>query len=203
MILERLRPLGRHLGPLLKRLGEGNARWQALSARDRLAVASAAIVMVLALTWLVFARPALETVAHWQRDLPKLRAQSAELDQILSDVPAARGQHSGAGPSESPQAGLDRAGLQGRYRVQVVVNDAPAGTGKAAPAKAWRIQFDEPVPAASVFPWLLAVSARADLEVVGAVLDRADNAAEAGAGSQGHVRGVVNLQSTSLYKDGP
>lgn len=212
---DRLRPLARHLAPARQWLREGTARWRTLSARDRLAVGGAALAMVLAVLWLAFAKPALDNVARWQRDLPKLRAQSAELDQLLSGVPTAQpvaGAGAGAGTaSESPQASLDRAGLQGRYRIDLMVTDAPPTTGKAPPAKAWRIEFTEPVAAAKLFPWLLAVSARADLELTGAVLDRTDGAATASAtaatdpaaGPQGHVRGVVDVQSTPHYKDGP
>lgn len=193
MKLERLRPARQWLR-------ESTARWQALSGRDRLAVGAAALVMALALLWLAATKPALETIAHWQRDLPKLRAQSHELDQVLAGVPVARapGASGATGPSESPQAGLDRAELQGAYRIELVVSDAPPGPGKAPPAKAWRIAFEQPAPAAKVFPWLLAVSARADLEVTGVVLDRTDRN-----DPQASVRGVVELQSTQLYKDGP
>ncbi|UVH57826.1 type II secretion system protein M [Variovorax paradoxus] len=190
-----------HLRPLQQSMREGMARWRALSARDRLAVGIAALLVTLAFLWLVLTRPALDTVARWQQELPKMRAQSTELDRLLAGVPAARG--GGAGPSESPQAGLDRAGMQGLYRIQVVVADAPASAGSTPPVKAWRIEFAEPAPADKVFSWLLAVSARSDIEVTGAVLDRADSAAEAAPGPQGLVRGVVDLQSTQLYKDGP
>lgn len=204
---DRLRPLARHLAPARQWLREGTARWRTLSARDRLAVGGAALAMVLAVLWLAFAKPALDNVARWQRELPKLRAQSAELDLLLSGVPTVQpvaGAGAGAA-SESPQASLDRAGLQGRYRIDLMVTDAPPTTGKAPPAKAWRIEFTEPVAAAKLFRWLLAVSARADLELTGAVLDRTDNAAasDPAAGPQGHVRGVVELQSTPHYKDGP
>ncbi|MDP9602628.1 UNVERIFIED_ORG: type II secretory pathway component PulM [Variovorax paradoxus] len=196
---ERLRPLARRLEPLQRGMQEGATRWRALPSRDRLAIGAAALLVVLAFLWLVLTKPALDAVARWQQELPKLRAQSAELDRLLVGV---RG--SGvAGPSESPQAGLDRAGLQGFYRLQVVVSDAPAATGSAPPAKAWRIEFDKPVEAALVFPWLTAVSARSDIEIIGAALDRADGAAAATGSPQGLVRGVVDLQSTQHYKDGP
>jgi type II secretory pathway component PulM len=131
-----------------------------------------------------------------------LRAQSAELDRLLSDVPAAQAPAT-ASASEAPQAGLDRAGLQGLYRIDTLVADAPPGAGKPPPAKAWRIEFSEPVPATRVFPWLLDVAARADLEVTGIAIDRADAPETSGAQAPGRVRGVVDLQSTPLYKDGP
>ncbi len=67
------------------------------------------------------------------------------------------------------------------------------------PPKAWRIEFTEPAPAGKVFPWLLAVSARSDVEVTRVDLERADSTAD----SQGVVRGAVDLQSTQLNKDGP
>jgi general secretion pathway protein M len=204
---DRLRPWAQRLAPARQWLREGATRWRALSARDRMAVGGAALVMTFALLWLGFAKPALDNVTRWQRDLPKLRAQSAELDQILSGVPTAQpaaGASASGAPSEPPQASLDRVGLQGRYRIDLMVTDAPPTTGKAPPAKAWRIEFTEPVPAAKLFPWLLAVSARTDLELTGAVLDRTDSAsADPAAGPQGQVRGVVDLQVTSHYKDGP
>lgn len=185
-----------------KGLHDATARWQALPARDRLAVGAAVVAMALLLSWLVFARPALDSVTRWQRELPRLRAQSAELDRLLSDVPAARAPAT-ASASEAPQAGLDRAGLQGLYRIDTLVADAPPGAGKPPPAKAWRIEFSEPVPATRVFPWLLDVAARADLEVTGIAIDRADAPETSGAQAPGRVRGVVDLQSTPLYKDGP
>lgn len=199
MISARLRSLARRLEPLQRGMQEGATRWRALPSRDRLAIGAAALLVVLAFLWLALTKPALDAVARWQQELPKLRAQSAELDRLLVGV---RGSGA-AGPSESPQAGLDRAGLQGLYRLQVVVSDAPAATGSAPPAKAWRIEFDKPVEAALVFPWLTAVSARSDIEIIGAALDRADGAAAATGSPQGLVRGVVDLQSTQHYKDGP
>lgn len=203
MISERFRPLARGLEPLQRGVREGATRWRALPSRDRLAMGAAAVLVMLAFLWLALTRPALDAVARWQQELPKLRAQSAELDRLLAGVPGARA-GGAAGPSESPQAGLDRAGLQGLYRLEVVVSDAPAANGSAPPAKAWRVEFDKPAEAALVFPWLVAVSARSDIEIIGAAIDRADGAAAAVPGRpQGLVRGVVDLQSTQHYKDGP
>lgn len=195
---ERLRPLARFLSPTRQLIREGTTRWRALSTRDRFAVGIAALVMTLAFLWLALTRPALDTIAQWRRDLPKLQAQSAELDGILAGVPAANGRH--GAEAEPLQMGLDRAGLQGFYKVHDVVADAPAATGsKPLPAKAWRIEFTGPAPAAQVFSWLLAVSARSDVEVVRADLERADGNADA----QGPVRGAVDLQSAQINKDGP
>jgi len=194
----RLRLLARVLDPARQWVREGATRWRALPARDRFAVGTAALVMALAFLWLALTRPALDTVAQWRRDLPKLQAQSAELDRILAGVPVA-GPRAGA-EAEPLQAGLDRAGLQGFYKVHDIVADAPAATGsKPLPAKAWRIEFTGPAPAAQVFSWLLAVSARSDLEVVRADLERVDGSAD----PQGPVRGAVDLQSTQINKDGP
>ncbi|WP_454902796.1 type II secretion system protein GspM [Variovorax gossypii] len=193
-----MKPLRSH--PALQWLREGKARWQALPPRDRLAASAAAIVLVLAVLWLFATKPALETLSRWQRDLPRLQAQSRELDEVLSGMPAAHAAQ-GTGLSEPPQTGLDRAGLQGAYRIELIVADAPPDAGKAPPAKAWRIAFERPAPADKVFPWLLAISARADLEVTGVVLDRKDGTD--GNDPQASVRGVVDLQSTQLYKDGP
>ena len=199
MIRDRLRALVQRLSPARQFAREGAARWRALPARDRTAVGIAVLAATLAFLWLVLARPALDTVARWQRDLPKLQAQSAELDQLLAGVPVAR---AAPGVAEPLQAGLDRAGLRGLYGLQDAVADAPPAAGKASPAKAWRIEFAEPVPAGQVFSWLMAVAARGDVEIVRAALDRVDGAEDPATGSQGLVRGVVDVQSRQLNKDG-
>jgi type II secretory pathway component PulM len=177
-------------GQRLRALG---VRWRALPARDRLAAAAAGLVLALALLWLFAARPALDKRARWQRELPQLQAQAAELDRLLADAPTAPAP-AGDALREPLQAGLDRAGLQGRYRIDTVVADAPAGAAPAPPATAWRIGFDAPVPAGQALSWLAEVAARGDVEVTAAALDRA---------APDSVRGHVDLQSTSLNnKDG-
>lgn len=163
MIRDRLRALVHRMSPARQFAREGAGRWRALLARDRTAVGIAVLVTTLAFLWLVLARPALDTVARWQRDLPKLQAQSAELDQLLAGVPVAR---AARGVAEPLQAGLDRAGLRGLYGLQDAAADAPPAAGKASPAKAWRIEFAEPAPAGQVFSWLMAVAARGDVEIV-------------------------------------
>ncbi|WP_147400356.1 type II secretion system protein GspM [Acidovorax cavernicola] len=194
----------RSLDPARKMAREAASRWHGLPARDRLGVGVAALTVALAILWLGLTRPALDTVARWQRDLPKLRAQSAELDKLLADVPSAHATpNSAAGGID---AALDRAGLRGRYRLHDAVADGPPAAGSPSqPARAWRVEFPEPVPAAQVFAWLVAVSARRDLEITRVELESIDSLDGSDANDstpQGRVRGAVALQSTQLNKDG-
>lgn len=209
----RLHALAGRWHAAAQRLRAGSARWRALPARDRLAVGIAVLVMVLALLWLLAAQPALERRARWQRELPLLQAQSAELERLLADVPSARpldaprrgGTADADGLREPLAVGLDRAGLRGLYRIDAVVADAPGAAGKPAPAKAWRIEFDAPVPPGRVLSWLAEVAARGDLEVGAAMLERVAPVASGNGGdggAQGSVRGRVDLRSTQLIKDG-
>lgn len=202
MNLSRMR---RSLDPARRMAREAAGRWRGLPARDRLGAGFAMLVVMLAILWLGLTRPALDTVARWQRDLPKLQAQSAELDKLLTDVPSA---HTTPGTAEGGiDAALARAGLRGRYRLHDAVADGPPAAGSASqPARAWRVEFPEPVPAAQVFAWLVAVSARRDLEITRAQLARIDSPDDDNDGNegtpQGRVRGAVALQSTQLTKDG-
>ena len=190
------------LDPARRMAREAIGRWRALPARDRLGAGLALLLVVLAILWLGLARPALDTVARWQRDLPKLRAQSAELDTLLANVPGVHATPDGA--EGGTHAALHRAGLRGRSRLHDAVADGPPAAGSPAqPARAWRVEFSEPVPAAQVFAWLVAVSARRDLEVTRAQLERIDSSDDDSEGTpQGRVRGAVALQSTQLTKDG-
>lgn len=192
----------RSLDPARRMAREAAGRWRGLPARDRLGAGFAILVMVLAILWLGLTRPALDTVARWQRDLPKLRVQSAELDKLLADVPSARTTPDTA--EGGIDAALDRAGLRGHYRLHDAVADGPPAAGSPSqPARAWRVEFPEPVPATQVFAWLVAVSARRELEITSAQLARIDSPGDDSEGTpQGRVRGAVALQSTQLTKDG-
>ena len=61
-------------------------RWQSWTVRERRMVAAMAAVIVLALTWALAIDPAWTTRDRLSRDLPRLRAQAAELSALLATV---------------------------------------------------------------------------------------------------------------------
>ncbi|WP_313054859.1 type II secretion system protein GspM [Pseudomonas lopnurensis] len=123
------------------RHGQLVAHWQRLAARERRVLTVAALGLAALFAWLGLIEPPLQSIAHWQAELPRLRSQSAALEEVLRDVAPAT-----AEPVELSQRlrqSLDGSALVGHYRltetaesppepVRVLFMDAPAG-----PLMAW------------------------------------------------------------------
>jgi general secretion pathway protein M len=62
--------------------------WSARAPREKLALAAAGTVLVLALLYLVLIEPAFTGLAQLQRSLPQTRAQAARLDALLAEAHA-------------------------------------------------------------------------------------------------------------------
>lgn len=60
--------------------------WIGLSRRERIAVASAAALVALALVYLAGIEPAWRARTRLTADLPRLRAEAAELDQLAAEA---------------------------------------------------------------------------------------------------------------------
>jgi general secretion pathway protein M len=104
--------------PLLARV---QSIWHGLSPRERLQVGAMVAVVLAALCWLAFTKPALDTLAHWDEALPKLRSQAVALKEVLADTNAnAVPGDSSLGPAERVRASLEAAGLAGAYELREV-----------------------------------------------------------------------------------
>lgn len=113
--LERPRGLAQ---PLLTRT---RGLWHGLSPRERLQVGAMLAVVLAVLVWLAFMKPALDTLAHWEEALPKLRSQAAALKEVLADTNAnAVPGDSSLGPAERVRASLEAAGLAGACELREV-----------------------------------------------------------------------------------
>jgi len=160
--------------------------WQGLAARERRAVALAALVLGGGLVWLALIDPALKTIAYWQAETPKLRSQTEALEVLLRDVGGpARGQSLEVALRQT----LDASGLGERYQLQ------PPGT--AAP-DAWQLTFTD-APADGVIDWLLGSPPQFSLEVIEARLQRAAPASSDP--TPGTLSGTVRMNHASSAKE--
>jgi general secretion pathway protein M len=80
--------------------------WGARNPRERRVLLIAGLLLGLALVWLWLIDPAIEGRARWQKNLPELRAQVAQLQALSREVAGA------PKPTESKTAPLTRAALE-------------------------------------------------------------------------------------------
>ncbi len=142
--------------------------WQRLAPREQRLVSLAALVAGAALLWMLAFEPAWNSVQTLRDRLPQLRAQSAQLDTILTEIRELQaGTTSGALPvAEVPAAledSLRRAGL-----------DATATVSQATP-DTWDVHLNE-APVSPVLQWLQTLPYELRLATPQVELARAENA---------------------------
>jgi general secretion pathway protein M len=84
--------------------------WSQRAPRERLGLAGAGLVLLLALLYLLLIEPAASGIPKLQRSLPAARTQAVQLDQLLAEVSSlkARPQVAILGPGEA-RASLERS----------------------------------------------------------------------------------------------
>lgn len=144
------------------------SRWRGLSARERQQMRLMAGVLAGALIWFLLMRPALHTLRYWGSELPRLRAQSTALQEVLAEVggPRMAQDTASATPAQRIAHSLDQAGLAGSYRV-------------AEADKALHITFEKAVDASRLATWLLHAPAALKLAVQHVTLERIASSASA------------------------
>ncbi|GGY04292.1 type II secretion system protein GspM [Paludibacterium paludis] len=163
-ILRRARSIGaaareRWAARWLALSASSDRRWRALTPRERKQLALMAVVLAGAALWLVFTKPALDTLRRWDEEMPRLRAQSAVLGTVLAEAGAAPPQAGSPPPAARAAASLDRSGFTGAYRL------SDRGTELL-------IAFERPVEAKPLLAWLLNAPPALGLPVRQAVLER-------------------------------
>lgn len=138
-------------------------RWQLLAARERRALAGAAALLAVVLAWLVLFEPAWDGRQRARGELPVLRAQLAQMEQLAGEA-----QRLGAVPgvAETPQA------IQSQLRESV----ASAGLGPALSQLThsgglFELRFKS-VPYAAWLAWLDSAVRETRLRVVDAAVMR-------------------------------
>jgi len=83
-------------------------RWEQISAREQTGVRVAAVLLLIALVWLIGIAPALRTLRTAQEEAPKLRAQQQTMRQ-LEDQARALQSRAAAQPSQDTKGRLEAA----------------------------------------------------------------------------------------------
>jgi general secretion pathway protein M len=163
--------------PILEQL---ESRWRGLSRRERNQIAGMIAVVVVALVWLLLTKPALDTLAHWGNELPRLRSQAAALKDVLADVgsPTPAPSDSSLDLASRVRASLDAGGLAGGYQVREIDS-------------ALQIEFERSADASRVMAWLLGAPASLGMTVQKVTLQRLE---ESGSDVQkNHVRAKATM----------
>lgn len=133
--------------------------WQGLALREKRLVGAMVIGVGGLLIGLIGIQPPLNTIAHWQSETPKLRAQTQTLDTLLQGLST---QTISQGLEPALRQSLDSSGATGHYQLTA----ADAG---------WLLTFDN-VPADAALGWLLGAPRQLTLEVIEAHLQRTGSA---------------------------
>jgi len=138
------------------------AHWQRLAEHERRVSKIAALGLALLFSWFGLIEPPLAKIAHWQGELPRLRSQSAALEEVLRDMAPATGTLSDL--SQRLRQSLDASPLGGHYRL--------AATAESSPELV-RVLFIE-APAVPLMAWLQHTAPSLQLTITEAHLHRAD-----------------------------
>ncbi len=138
-------------------------RWQMLTPRERHTVAAGAALLALTLVWLVLFEPAWEARRRLQAEVPAMRAQLAQAEQLADE---ARRLGAVPGASDSPQAvkaqleqSIEGAGLR------------PALAQLTLTGNLFELRFKS-VPYAVWLAWLETAARETRLRVVDAAVAR-------------------------------
>lgn len=147
--------------------GQARAAWMQRTPRERSLLRSAALVLGVALLWLVGVQPALERVRSAHSQLPVLQSQASRLDAIILEAKALdRGRSGTLSLDETEQAlrsSLSSSGLVDLSRFNADT-DAQAQ---------WRIEFTN-APAGRLVEWMSGLPYVAQVRTVQVSLARSN-----------------------------
>ncbi|PBK03617.1 hypothetical protein CNQ84_13650 [Pseudomonas abyssi] len=158
-------------------IANAKGRWQALSAKERKQILIMLVVVGAAVIWLTLVKPALDTLAHWEDELPRLRTQANTLQLVLADVGSpVIADSASQTPSQQLQASLDHAGFTGIYLINQREDKV-------------QVDFQQPVDATQLMAWLFTISASPVMTVQQLSMQRSDQ--DESHGLSGQVRAQV------------
>lgn len=114
--------------------------WQGLSRRERAITAIGAALVSLALLYLVAFEPAWKARARLATELPRLRAQAAEVDALAQEAGRLKGAGVAAQSPAAAKAALEQAAARGNLgavRIAVMDERRVSVSAKGVPAAQW------------------------------------------------------------------
>jgi len=167
---------------------QAGAWWKERSQREQRLLQISAVLLGLALLWLIGLKPPLESIERAREQLPRLRAEAAEIDALILEAGALQRRQSGrSDAADLPQAlqmSLRRAGLE----------DSVSFAGDATPlnpaAPVWEVSVHD-ASAARLMEWLADLPHLLHLQVTAVELSRSRIE---GRDRPGQVSGRITLQ---------
>ena len=116
------------------------AWWQGLSRRERAMTAIGTALVAAALLYLVAIEPAWKARVRLGSELPKLRAQAAELDALAQEASRLKGAGVGAESASAARTALEQSAARGNLgavRIAVLDERRLSASAKGVPAWQW------------------------------------------------------------------
>jgi general secretion pathway protein M len=114
--------------------------WQGLSRRERVITATGAALAALALLYLLAIEPAWKARTRLGTELPKLRAQVAEVDALAQEAGRLKGAGIAAESPAAAKAALEQAAARsnlGGVRIALTDERRLSASAKGVPASQW------------------------------------------------------------------
>jgi len=125
------------------------AWWAERTQRERRLLRIGALVLSLALVWMLGLKPAIDSISQSQQQLPRLRAETAQIDTLILEAQTLQRRQSGRMNAstlpEALQATLRRTGLE----TSATLNAGSADAGTLE----WEVSITD-ASAARVMDWL-------------------------------------------------
>ncbi len=164
------------------------AWWSVRSNRERRWMAMGGLIVALALLWTIVLQPALNTIERARLELPRLQAQSAQIDALIMEAEALQRRRTAnvapAAITGALQTSLRQAGLDST----VSITEPPRGVNSIA--SEWEVQITD-ASATVLLDWLAGLPGTLRVSVVGVDLSRSRIA---GRDQPGTVSGRIVLQ---------
>lgn len=149
---------------------QADSRWRQLSTREQRLVLVMAALVAIALLIQLAVRPAWRDIDAAATELPRLRAQAAQVDAVIQEALALQGAVRGRIAPEAMEgelkASLSSAGVDGEHTIEPV-------SGSREPA--WDLSFQQSA-AAPLLNWLSTMPSQLRLSVQTAEVNRATDA---------------------------
>lgn len=124
------------------------AWWAARTPRERRLLNTGAVVIAVALLWVLGLRPALNSIAQSQQQLPRLHAEAAQLDALILEAESLQRRASGQIPTDAITPALQASLQHARLGHAAVLT-----TRGPDRQTAWEIHVER-APAADLMEWL-------------------------------------------------
>lgn len=120
--------------------------WQGLNQRERAMTAAGATLVAIALLYVAAIEPAWKARARLGAELPKLRAQAAEIDAMAQEAGRLKGSGTAVASASAARTALEQSAARGNLgavRIAVLDERRLSASAKGVPAGQWLAWLEE------------------------------------------------------------